>query len=84
MGDANEAAASGPSFLELSRGPSLKNVVSSFRLFCGILKWALGLSNCGSITTSGYFAFDGILPLQSVLPFNVCVYSKLAYLLQCL
>ena len=35
------------------------------------------------LTKSGYFAFDGILALQSILPFNICVSSKLAYLLQC-
>ena len=35
------------------------------------------------ITKSGYFASDGILSLQSILPLNVCVSSKLTYLLQC-
>ena len=29
-------------------GPPFKNGVSSFRQFGGILKWALGLNNCGS------------------------------------
>ena len=48
LGEANEAAALGPPFLELSRGPPSKNGVCSFRLFCGILKWVLGLNNCGS------------------------------------
>ena len=37
LGEANEAAASGSSFLELSRGPPFKNAVCGFRLFCVIL-----------------------------------------------
>ena len=44
---------------------------------------SLVLTTVEVITKSGYFAFDGILPLQSILSFNVCVSSKLAYLLQC-
>ena len=43
----------------------------------------LVLATVEVITKSGYFAFDGILPLQSILSFNVFVSSKLAYLLQC-
>ena len=72
-----------PPFFELSRGPPFKNGVCSFRLFCGILKWFLGLTTVKVQTISGYFAFDCILPLEAILPYNVCVSSKLAYLLQC-
>ena len=36
-----------PPFLVVE-GPPFKDAVCSSRLFCGILKWALGLNNSGS------------------------------------
>ena len=48
LGEANEEAASGPLFLELSRDSPFKNAVGNFRLFCGILQGALGFNNSGS------------------------------------
>ena len=35
-------------FFGVAKGPPFKNGMCSFRLFCGILKWILGLNNCGS------------------------------------
>ena len=57
---------------------------------CAVLGYFAAFTNRSLVSTavevltkSSYFAFDGILPLQAILPFNVCVSSKLAYLVQC-
>ena len=81
LGEANETAASGPPFLELSRGPLLKMACVVLGYFVAFGYWSLVSTLVEVLTKSGYFAFDGILPLQSILLFNVCVSSKLAYLL---
>ena len=46
LGEANEAATLGPLF-GVVEGPPFAVGVCSFRIFCGILKWVLGLNNCG-------------------------------------
>ena len=55
---------------------------------CALLGYFVAFQNESLILTtvevqtkSGYFAFDCILPLQAILPFNVYVSSKLGFLL---
>ena len=72
-----------PLFLVLSRGPLLKMVCLVLGNLVAFWNGPLVSTTVEVITKSGYFTFDRILPLQSILPFNVCVSSKLAYLLQC-
>ena len=83
LGEANEAAALGPPLFGVVEGPLLKMTCVVLGYFVTFWNGSLVSTTVKVLTKSGYFAFDGILPLQAILPFNICVSSKLAYLLQC-
>ena len=72
-----------PPFLSCREAPLLKMACVLLGYFVAFRNGSLVVTTVEVQTKSGYFAFDCILPLQAILPFNVCVSSKLAYLLQC-
>ena len=72
-----------PPFFEIVEGPLLTMPCIVLGYYVAFQTEPLSLATLEVITKKGYFAFDSILLLQSILPFNVCVSSKLAYLLQC-
>ena len=77
------AAASGPPFWSCRGAPLLKMACVVLGYFVAFKNGSLVLTTVEVQTKSGCFAFDCILPLQAILSLNVCVSSKLAYLLQC-
>ena len=55
------------------QAPLLKMACVLLGYFVAFPNESLVLTTVEVQTKSGYFAFDCILPLQTILPFNVCV-----------